>query len=198
MDAARKYIHKVVVPLPIFHVPSQLITLPRFHALQRLRHLSIQPYFRNSDLLWKLSSPNLSQKPLPEEPFELAARHGSESRPARSETTIEGRHGRANFLAVAPGVHTSSLILPLSPWKLLGAQWLVPSRHRYPLWLIRHNRESAQILRAASDAFTKSSQAIIQSFRKTRKPNLTPAPSTPKECARCIVDAKVGNRCFRL
>ena len=63
----RRYIHQVVVPLPISHLKSELITLPRFHALERLDHLSVQPHFHNFDLFSGLRSPPLIHKPLPEE-----------------------------------------------------------------------------------------------------------------------------------
>lgn len=63
----RKYIHQVVVPVPLLHLKSQLITLPRFHALERLDHLSVQPHFHSFDLFSGLRSPALTSKPLPEE-----------------------------------------------------------------------------------------------------------------------------------
>lgn len=53
-------------------------------------------------------------------------------------------------------------------------------------------------MQAASNLFASSTRQIVRSFRTRIKPKITSPPHAPKECARCIVDPKIGNRCFRL
>lgn len=64
---ARACIRHVIAPSPPFQFTAgELIFLPRYHALQCLRSLSIQPSYSQLDILSQ-SSPILQRNPLPEE-----------------------------------------------------------------------------------------------------------------------------------
>lgn len=67
--AAQACVRHVIAPLRNTSVTSQIMILPRYHALQRLRSMSIafQPLNAKFDILSRFSYPKLKRKQLPEE-----------------------------------------------------------------------------------------------------------------------------------
>lgn len=65
--AARACIRHVIAPSPYCSATSHLMCLPRFHTLQRLCSLSIQPGCNSSDILLRLNLRSFKRNPLPEE-----------------------------------------------------------------------------------------------------------------------------------
>lgn len=63
---ALRHIRHVIAPLPYHFATSQIVTLPRYNALENLRSLTIRMICADREIILKVDSPALKRCPLPE------------------------------------------------------------------------------------------------------------------------------------
>lgn len=117
---ARACIRHVVVPSPYCSAASHLMCLSRFHTLQRLCSLSIQPGCNPSDTLLSLKVRSFKRNPLPEELLGLVQGIGLRVDQLQMNLLYENNEGthRYHMQRLADSVYPSLRIL--SAWKTKG------------------------------------------------------------------------------